>query len=256
MRTEHEPHSPSPHPSLVPVRCRSSRSTSSSRFIGAHLHAALLTVHNECDRSAAIALIAPPPLQQPACAASLCKQILRQQRNRAEANARRIANRIQNRRRRPIVRQFADALRAISAVAERNFFKVHVNRRHIFGRRHNVVGHLVVGHVPVLQDHFFVERVANALRDAAFNLPAGQHRIETRAHFLHRPELFHFSRVGHRVHRHLRHLNRPRIRGIRLAAIFLIVPENARRRLVAAQRNNFALRCAIAARTPQKTLRA
>src|ERR1035438_2681823 len=34
MRTEQEPHSPSPQPSLVPVRCRSSRSTSSRRFIG------------------------------------------------------------------------------------------------------------------------------------------------------------------------------------------------------------------------------
>ena len=34
MRTEQEPHSPSPQPSLVPVRCRSSRSTSSRRFMG------------------------------------------------------------------------------------------------------------------------------------------------------------------------------------------------------------------------------
>src|ERR1700676_4131354 len=33
-RTEHEPHSPSPQPSLVPVRRKSSRSTSSRRFIG------------------------------------------------------------------------------------------------------------------------------------------------------------------------------------------------------------------------------
>ena len=31
---EQEPHSPSPHPSLVPVSLRSSRSTSSRRFIG------------------------------------------------------------------------------------------------------------------------------------------------------------------------------------------------------------------------------
>jgi hypothetical protein len=30
----HAPHSPSPHPSLVPVSAQSSRSTSSSRFIG------------------------------------------------------------------------------------------------------------------------------------------------------------------------------------------------------------------------------
>src|ERR1035438_7268685 len=37
MRTEHEPHSPSPHPSLVPVRCRSSRRTSRRRFIAGTL---------------------------------------------------------------------------------------------------------------------------------------------------------------------------------------------------------------------------
>src|SRR5436190_9113040 len=34
MSTVHAPHSPSPHPSLVPVRPQSSRSTSSRRFIG------------------------------------------------------------------------------------------------------------------------------------------------------------------------------------------------------------------------------
>src|SRR5215475_5618582 len=35
MITAQAPHSPSPHPSLVPVRLRSSRNTSSRRFIGA-----------------------------------------------------------------------------------------------------------------------------------------------------------------------------------------------------------------------------
>ena len=34
MRTEQEPHSPSPQPSLAPVRWRSSRRTSSRRFMG------------------------------------------------------------------------------------------------------------------------------------------------------------------------------------------------------------------------------
>src|SRR2546422_4838457 len=34
MMTEHAPHSPSPHPSLIPVRWRSSRNASRSRAIG------------------------------------------------------------------------------------------------------------------------------------------------------------------------------------------------------------------------------
>ena len=43
---------------------------------------------------------------------------------------------------------------------------------------HDVVGHLVVGHVSVLQDDLFIERIADALRDAAFNLSGSEHGIE------------------------------------------------------------------------------
>ena len=68
------------------------------------------------------------------------------------------------------MRQFANALSAEAAVLERNLLKENMNRRHIFSRRHNVVRHLVVGHVAILQDDLFVERVADALRDAALNL--------------------------------------------------------------------------------------
>ena len=46
-RTVHAPHSPSPHPSLVPVRPQSSRSTSSSRFIGCARTFDLLAVQHE-----------------------------------------------------------------------------------------------------------------------------------------------------------------------------------------------------------------
>ena len=66
------------------------------------------------------------------------------------------------------------------------------------------------------------------------------------AHFLHRPEVLHFGGVGDGVDRDLRHVNGPRIGGIGLAAILLIVPEDAGRRFVAAQRNDFAVRGAIA----------
>ena len=84
-----------------------------------------LAVHSEADRGRL-----GPALAHTAAASAtvslrgeLRKQILRQQRNRVESHAGRIANRIQDRRRRPIVRQFADALRAISAVTERNLLE-------------------------------------------------------------------------------------------------------------------------------------
>ena len=144
------------------------------------------------------------------------------------------------------MRQFADALGAESAVAEGNLLKEHVNRRNILRGRHNVVGHLVVGHVAVLPDDFFVERVADALRDAAFDLPCGQHRMQHAAHLLHRPELLYLGGIGDRVHCDLRHVNGPRIRGVRLAVILLIVPVDAGRRFVTAQRRNFAMSRAIA----------
>src|SRR5580658_1985575 len=69
MRTEQEPHSPSPQPSLVPVKCRSSRSTSSRRFIGGALTVRdspltlnLIAGHRWLKVAPSPLLIAPPSL--------------------------------------------------------------------------------------------------------------------------------------------------------------------------------------------------
>ena len=94
-----------------------------------------------------------------------------------------------------------------------NLFKENVNRRNVFGGGHDVVGHLVVGHVAVLHDDFFVERVADALRDAAFDLAGGEHGMQDAAHFLHRPELFHFGGVSDGVDGDLRHVDGPCVGG-------------------------------------------
>ena len=109
-----------------------------------------------------------------------------------------------------------------------------MNWGHIFCGGHNVIGHLIVGHVAVLPNDFFVERVSDALRDTTFDLSAGEDGIEHAAHLLHRPEVFHLGGIRDRVHGHLRNLNGPGIGGISFAAIFLIVPENVGRRFIAA----------------------
>ncbi len=78
---------------------------------------------------------------------------------------------------------------------------------------------------PFCKTNFFVERIADALRDAALNLPAGEHRIEHAADLLHRPEFLDLGGVGDSVDGHLRNLNRPCKGRIGFAVIFLIVPD-------------------------------
>ena len=121
-----------------------------------------------------------------------------------------------------------------------SLFPEDVDGRHIFGGGHDVVGHLVVGHAAVLQDDFFIERVADALRDAAFDLASGKNRMNDAAGFLRGPELFDFGGVGDGVDGDLCDLHGPSEGGISFAAILLVVPEDAGRRFVAAKRDDFA----------------
>src|ERR1017187_1479340 len=169
------------------------------------------------------------------------EQVFRQQRNGAEANARGVPDGIQDCGSGPIMRQFADSLCPIGSMLKRNLLKENVNGRHVLGGGHDVVGHLVVGHVAVLQEHLFVERVTDALRDAAFDLTACQHRIEHSTNFLDSPEFLHFSRVCECIHSYLRYLDRPAEGRISLSAILLVVPEYVWRSLVAAERFHLAI---------------
>src|ERR1700730_4163453 len=102
-----------------------------------------------------------------------------------EAYSSRISNRIENSGRGAVMRQLANPLGAISAMLKWNRLEIDVNRRHVFGGWHDVVGHLVVCHAAVLPDHSFVESIADTLRNAAFNLPTREHRVQHAAHFLH-----------------------------------------------------------------------
>jgi len=99
--------------------------------------------------------------------------------------------------------------------------------------------------VTVLQDDFFVKRVTDTLRNAAFDLSAGENGIEDAAYFLYGPEVLDFSGVGDGVDGDLRNLDGPGEGGIGFAAIFLIVPEDVGRSLLVAKRNDFAMRGAI-----------
>ena len=187
--------------------------------MGGALTIAALAVHGEPDRGPSFArgcaspvLIAPPSLR---FAASPAKRSSGRSGIGVEADAGRVADGIQNRGRGAVVGQFADAFGAESAIAEGNLLEVHMNRRNILGSGHNVVGHLVVGHAAVLPDDFFVERIADALRDAAFDLPGGHHRMQYAAHFLHGPEIFDLGGISDRVDGDLRHVNGPRIRADR-----------------------------------------
>src|SRR5581483_318999 len=115
-----------------------------------------------------------------------------------------------------------------------------------FRCRNDVVGHLVIGHVAVLPDDLFVERIANALRHAALDLPFRQHRMQYTTHLLYGPEILNLSRVSHRIDGNLRHINGPRISAICLAVISLVIPIDSWRRFIAAERFHFAMGLTIA----------
>ena len=81
-----------------------------------------------------------------------------------EADACGVPDRIQDGGRGSVVGQLADAFCSVAAVFEGNLFKENMNRRDVFGGGDDVVGHLVVGHVSILQHHLFVQSIADALR--------------------------------------------------------------------------------------------
>ena len=56
--------------------------------------------------------------------------------------------------------------------------------RQVGAGRHDVVGHLVVAHQAVLVVALFVQRVADALGDAAFDLALGEDRMDHLADLL------------------------------------------------------------------------
>src|SRR5580704_5506477 len=175
ISTEHAPHSPSPQPSFVPVSFNCSRSTSSSRAIGYASRVTLspFTSHRTETLRASSDMRAFQCLGRHR--GQHFEQRFRGNRNLPHVRARGVRNRIRNRRRRAVERQFADALRARRPPLVRNLLEENSNRRQIHGSRHHIIGHLRVGHAPFLPHYIFVESEADALRHAAFDLPRRAH---------------------------------------------------------------------------------
>ena len=73
-----------------------------------------------------------------------------------------------------------------------------VDRRRVQRRRNDVVGELRVGHAAVAHHDLFEQRVADALRRAAFDLSARDHRMNRLADLVHRRDAqrAHLERVG------------------------------------------------------------
>ena len=116
------------------------------------------------------------------------------------------------------------------AVRVRDLLEEDADGRDIGRGRHDVVGHLAVGHAAVFPDHILVQRIADALRDAAFDLARREHRMDHRADFLHRDEIVdaRFKRDG--VDADFGHIDRPGESAVGIALIVVVVPEDARRR--------------------------
>ena len=77
-------------------------------------------------------------------------------------------------------------------------------------------------------------RVADALRDAPFNLSSRKNRMNHAADFLQRDEIVDANLIRGHVHRHLGDVCRPRIRAVCITTIVFVVPLNAGRGLILA----------------------
>ena len=130
-------------------------------------------------------------------------------------------------------RELADAFGAAGAVGAGGFFKVDVDGWDVGAGGHDVVGHLVVGEVAVLPDAFFVEGVADGLRDAAFDLSGGEDGVDDAAYFLDGVEVGDLRGVGGGVDGDFGDVGGPGVGGVGVAAVGFVVPEDVGGRFVA-----------------------
>src|SRR5207247_7534186 len=157
MMTEHAPHSPSPHPSLIPVRWRSPRNTSRSRAIG----------YVSTSRSS------PLTLNRMRIFSGIddFHQIFGNERDVIYAAADRILDCIENSGGRTVERELANTFGSSRTVAVGILFVVHTNRRHIHRSGYHVISYLVVHHTALAIPQDALARcVAYPLSDATFHL--------------------------------------------------------------------------------------
>ena len=117
-------------------------------------------------------------------------------------------------------------------------------RRQVHRRRHDVVGHLRRCHPPVPPHDLLVERPADRLRHAAFDLSGRQDRVD------HPPDLLHARRNRPRasrtssVHRDFGDVDGPRVGAVRVPLIPFVVPPQAWRAACTARTPSAARCCA------------
>ena len=133
--TVHAPHSPSPQPSLVPVRRRSSRKRSSRRF------------HGEASTTRSVAVDLDRDLHDRLHAS---RTGFGRERQRIERAAERVLDGIRDRRGRTIHRNLADALRAARSERIRTLDDHGLELGRIGERRHDAVRHVRVDDLAVL----------------------------------------------------------------------------------------------------------
>ena len=122
--------------------------------------------------------------------------------------------------------ELADALCAEGSVDAGDLFEVDVDGGQVHAGGHDVVGHLVVGEAALLVDTFFVEGVADALGDAAFNLAGREDGVEDLADFLQGVEVGDGSGVGGGVDGDLGDVDGPGVGGVGVALVLVVVPED------------------------------
>src|SRR5216684_1839860 len=135
-----------------------------------------------------------------------------------------VRNGVGDRGRGAIERQLADSFGSARTTRVRIFFKRDANRWNVHRSGHDVVGHLGIEHAPFLPDDAFIQSEADALRDAAFDLPRGKHWVDDLADFLHGHEIVNANFRSARVHRNFGDVRGPSVRAVGVALIALIVP--------------------------------
>src|SRR5438132_5439989 len=151
--------------------------------------------------------------------------------------------------------ELADSFRAKGAVDIAYFLKEHPDRRQVRRCRHNVVRHLGVLHAPILPNHFLIKAEAYSLSDATGDLSSSKDRVENAANFLQRDEVVHRYAVRRQVNSDCSDINRPGKCRVCFSAVFLIIPENAGRRLITCPRAELSVRSTIVAARRTKLFR-
>src|SRR5262249_24316952 len=141
-----------------------------------------------------------------------------EQGNVCEGDARGVFDRVQDCGGGSVHRKLANAFRAEGAVDAGRLLERNVDRWKIGAGGHDVVGHLGVGEVTIAPDALFVERVADGLCDAAFDLSFGKDGMEDAAYLLHSVKVCDGGSVGCRIDRDLGDIGGPGVGGVGVAS--------------------------------------